>query len=167
MLKTSGPWSQDVQASSSRRRTPATHFGRPRSSQRPCSLGIPWGEGGHGSCRRNPPPGFGTVSRLVCPLQNQRNVRIRRLYSKEQSSWCSQGAGTAGRGQMKKARGSFQVLFSCDLPVVSSVLGQSARGLVRSSPRRAHGIIAPPRSELESLNGFLITEKIEITLPSE
>ena len=167
MLKTSRPWSQDVQANSSRRRTRATLFGQPRSSQRPCSLGIPGDEGGHGWCRRSPPPGFGTGSRLVCPLQSQRNVRIRRLYSKGQSSWRSQGAGTAGRGQVKKARASLQMLFSCDLPVMSSVLGRSARGLKWRSPCRAHGIIAPPRSELESLNGFWVTEKIEITLPSE
>ena len=167
MLKTSRPWSQDVQANSSRRRTPATLFGRPRSSQRPCSLGIPWGEGGHGWCRRSRPPGFGMVFLLVCPVQNQRNVRTRRLYSRGQSSLRSQGAGIAFRGKVKMARRSFQVLFSCDLPVVSSVLGLWARGLKWSSPRRAHGIIAPPRSELESLGGFWVTEKIEITLPSE
>lgn len=167
MLRTSRLLFRDVQASSFRRRGPAIRFGRPRSSQRPCSLGIPWGEGGHGWCRRNRPPGFGTVSLLVCPVQNQRNVRTRRLYSRGQSSLRSQGAGIAVRGQVKMARRSFQVSFSCDLPVVSSVLGLWARGLEWSSPRRAHGIIAPPRSELESLSGFWVTEKIEITLPSE
>lgn len=167
MLKTSRLLFRDVQASSFRRRSPATRSGRPRSSQRPCSLGIPWGEGGHGWCRRNRTPGFGTASPLVCPVQNPRNARIRRPYSRGQSSSRSQGAGIAVRGQVKMARRSFQVLFSCDLPVVSSVLGLGAKELDWSSPRRAHGIIAPPRSELESLGGFWVTEKIEITLPSE
>jgi hypothetical protein len=51
--------------------------------------------------------------------------------------------------------------------MVSSVSGRQVGELHLEFPSRAHGITAPLRSELESLKRLWVTEKNEISLPSE
>ena len=111
--------------------------------------------------------GFGMESLRVCRGQNLRIARIRRLYSRGQSNCRSQGAGMAGRGQAKRARWSPLTSFAWGLPMVSSVSGRQVGELHLEFPSRAHGITAPLRSELESLKRPWVTEKNEISLPSE
>jgi hypothetical protein len=53
------------------------------------------------------------------------------------------------------------------LPMVSSVSGRRVGELHLEFPLRVHGITAPLRSELESLKRLWVTEKNEISLPSE
>lgn len=164
MQRTSRPWSQGAHANSLRRRVLVRRFVRPRNNQIPCSRGIPVGEVCCGWCRRNPAPGSGMASRLACRRRNLQNVRIQRLCSKGQSSYRSQGAGMAGRGQGRQGW-----LMSCAYCSSSGEfdVGPARGELPLESPIRAHRITAPLRSDVESLKELWVTEKSKMSLPSD